>query len=302
MVLHIVTDSTADLPLTLDPSLPISVVPLSVEWGGAVQDDDDRMDRGAFYAQLVQSDIMPRTSQPSPQRFQDVYRRVIEQGATQILSLHLSSSMSGTYRAAHIARESIQREYSEAVIEIVDSRVLTYSLGLGVLLAAQAAQSGHSLSLCRSLAQRAFSTASLLFTVDDFSYLQRGGRIGKASSMLGSLLRISPILSVVDGQVVGLERVRGRTHLVERMLHHFETAIPRNTEVAGVLLSGGNPAPEALSFFEAIRSRYDLGKVEPILVTPCVVAHVGPSSWGAVLMPTKWIHEERVYSQVPYRL
>jgi len=216
VTVRIVTDSTADLAPEQVRELGITVVPLTVFFGDQAYRDGVDLDNQRFYALLASSKVMPRTSQPSVADFEETYRRLFAEGAEAILSVHISAALSGTFNAASLAAENVRAETGKR-IEVVDSRQVSAALGLPLLTVAQAARAGKSLGELNTMLQEMLPRVRLIGVLDTLEFLQRGGRIGRAQQLMGTLLNVKPLIMVRDGVVVPLENVRTRTKAYERV-------------------------------------------------------------------------------------
>lgn len=260
MSVAVVTDSTCDLPAELVREFGITVVPLTISFGDETFRDGVDISVNEFYQRLASSRVTPRTSQPPASAFEAVYRRL---GAASdgIVSVHISSRLSGTLNSAAVARESAGHGQQ---IELVDS----YSVGLGlgeiVLAAARVARNGGTFEAVVQAARNAIPRVHVVVALDTLEYLRRGGRIGRASAWAGSMLNIKPIVHVERGEVAPLERVRTRRRAFERLV---ELATQdRNPER---LYVGGAGADEDVL---ALRER-----VAPLLPhTEIITGHIGP--------------------------
>lgn len=213
--IRIVTDSTADLPKETIEKYGIEVVTLKVHFGEEVYDDRE-LKPEQFYDMLVKASKLPTTSQPSPVDFLDVYKRLNETPDTAIISIHLSSALSGTYQSAMLAKSMLEEK---ADITIIDGKTASYGTGLLVEAAARAAAEGKSRDEIVEIVQRLRDNTQLYFLVDTLEYLHKGGRIGKASAVFGSLLNIKPILSIDDdGEVYAVDRIRGQKRAMNRII------------------------------------------------------------------------------------
>lgn len=213
--IRIVTDSTADLPAEVYQKYGIEIVSLKVHFGEEVF-EDKHMDPDLFYQKLAQASKLPTTSQPSPVDFLEVYKRLNESPDTSIISIHLSSALSGTYQSAMLAKSMLEEK---ADITIIDGRSASYGTGMLVKLAAEAAASGKSRDEIVELVTKMRESTKLYFLVDTLEYLHKGGRIGKASAVFGSLLNIKPILSIDDeGEVFAADRIRGQKRAMSRIV------------------------------------------------------------------------------------
>lgn len=210
----IVTDSTADLPKELAAKYGITVVPLKVIFSDdepPLRDGVD-IDTEQFYRRQVERNEYSRTSQPTPSEFCSLYRD-LSASCSSIISIHLSSALSGTCQSALMAKDMLPG----LDIEVVDSRMASMGLGLIALEAARAAGEDKTKTEIISAVKHMISGAELFFIVDSLDYLARGGRIGKAQAFLGTLLNIKPILFLKDGVVHPLEKARGRTRAIDKL-------------------------------------------------------------------------------------
>jgi len=213
--IRIVTDSTADLPAEVYQQYGIEIVSLKVHFGDEVYEDKD-MDPDFFYQKLVQSVKLPTTSQPSPVDFLEVYKRLNETPGTSIISIHLSSAMSGTYQSAMLAKSMLEEK---ADITIIDGKSASYGTGMLVKAAAIGAANGKTRDEIVDYVTKLRQETKLYFLVDTLEYLHKGGRIAKASAVFGSLLNIKPILGIDDeGEVYAVDRVRGQKRAMNRIV------------------------------------------------------------------------------------
>ena len=279
MAIRLVTDSTADLPPELVERWKIEVVPLYVNFIGnqgedaieTLKDGVD-IDPDRFYRRLVESDVLPTTSQPSLQDFLEVYKRLTEDG-DEIVSVHISSKLSGTYNSAIQAKEGLN---GDARVEVVDSELASMGAGMAVLAGARAAEKGADIDTVLQEVGKAASELRIYFMVDTLEYLQKGGRIGKAQAFLGTLLGIKPILSLQEGEMHPLERVRTRRRAIQRLATIVEDLAPI-TELCVI----HSTTPEDMDGLKASLSH--LLPQDQIISTrlgPVVGAHVGPGLIG----------------------
>ena len=222
MTVRVITDSTADLPSEMAAELGIEVVPLNVHFGTDTFRDGIDLSADEFYERLVASPRPPTTSQPSVGAFLEVYQKALE-GADGVVSVHISAKVSGTWNSAVQAREQLS---DSSKVTVVDTGQASMGLGWVAVAAARAAQAGASMDEVASLARSAAEQVRVLFLVDTLEYLQKGGRIGKAQAMFGSVLAIKPILTIQEGEVHPLERVRTRGKGVARLVQLVQEAAP----------------------------------------------------------------------------
>ena len=204
MAVKVVTDSTSDLPLELAESLGITVVPCNVNFGTETFKDGVDLSAEEFYERLINGSQFPSTSQPSPGDFIETYERV-EEDADGIVSVHVSAGLSGTYNSAIQAKEQAS---VKCPIEVVDSYQASCGLGVVAIAAAQEGGKGANLEAVAETARSAADRAELFFLLDTLEYLQKGGRIGKARALVGTVLKIKPMIVLRDGVVHELGKAR----------------------------------------------------------------------------------------------
>jgi len=217
LTIRLVTDSTADIPPDQAQADNITVVPLTVFFGDEAYLDGVDLDNASFYKKLQASKDLPRTSQPSPAAFQEAFKNLIDEGADAIISVHLSSKLSGTYQSACTARDTLPDTVKKIPIEIIDSKNISIAMSRSILRAAQEVKEGHGLTEVKAHILDELSRTRILAVLDTLEYVKRGGRIGGASAFLGNMLSIKPIISLKDGEVVPIERPRTRNRAYARV-------------------------------------------------------------------------------------
>jgi len=214
MALRIVTDSAADLSPELAQRRNITVLPCYVIMGDISYRDGVDIAPGDFYDRLVSMEQPPTTAQPSAADFQTVYSDILNRGH-EILSIHVSGKLSGTVDSAKQARSALG---DDTPIRVIDSALASIPMGLAVLAAAEAAQGTESLEDLEATVLRQLPLNNAFFLLDTLEFLEKGGRIGKAQAFLGSMLRIKPILKLMDGEVYPVERPRTHAKGTARLL------------------------------------------------------------------------------------
>ncbi len=274
-MVKVVTDSTSDIPSEVLQDLDISVVPLYVVFGDKTY--RDRVDIGEedFYRRLTTELALPTTSVPSPRDFADVYNRLAED-TDEIISIHLTSKESGTYNSALLGKELVQKKCR---IEVVDSQSISMACGLLAMAAARESRAGRSLAQVTDTVRRALQRTHILFMVDTLKYVVKGGRIGKAQGMLGSVLGVKPLLTMRAGDLTLSGIARTRTRAVER-LFDFARSYPRLAEAA-VPYTTDREAADALA--GRIRTAFPKASVYVARVGPALGTHAGPDSMGMVV-------------------
>jgi len=217
MTIRLVTDSTADIPLEQAEALGITIVPLTVFFGEEAYLDNVELDNAGFYRKLQASKDLPRTSQPPPAKFQEAYQRLIDEGATGILSVHLSSGLSGTYQSACTARDNLADTGTQVPVAVIDSKSISIGMSQAAIRAAQEASAGLSLEEIKAHLLDQLAHTHILAVLDTLEYVKRGGRIGGAKALLGNMLSVKPIVSLKNGLVVPLEQPRTRSKAYARV-------------------------------------------------------------------------------------
>lgn len=217
MNVRVLTDSTSDILPTEAEALGITIVPLTVFFGDEAFLDNIELDNAAFYRKLQASKNLPRTSQPSPAKFQEAYVRLIDEGADGILSVHLSSKLSGTYQSARTAVDSLPEDGKKISIEVIDSQSISVGMSRAIIHAAEEAKRGGDLATITAHVKDELARTRILAVLDTLEYVRRGGRIGSATALLGNALSVKPIISLKDGEVVTIERPRTRSKAYARI-------------------------------------------------------------------------------------
>ena len=273
MPVKIITDSTSDLPLDLAESLGVTIVPANVIFGQEQFKDRVEMTPAQFYERLVDSPVHPTTSAPSIGQFVEAYESV-GSDADGIVSLHVSAKLSATYNAAVQASEQVSLD---CPIEVIDSEQASFGLGLPVIAAAQSAAGGADFDTVVGIARSANDRSRCIALFDTLEYLQRGGRIGKAQALVGSILRVKPMIIVRDGEVQPLGRARTYAKglaQIQQVARDFGPA-----ENLCVMYSTDEDAARRIA--DSIRDLLPEGQ-EPIIAPlgPGVGAHTGPGAIG----------------------
>ena len=220
MTVKIVTDSTADLPPQVIEELGITVVPLYVRFGTNVYHDGVDINHDEFYKKLRTNASHPSTSQPTPEDFVTVYKKLSEE-TDDIISIHLTGKLSGTYNSA---LQGKQLAATGCRIEVVDSLSVSMGLGLIAITAARLAAAGESVQNVLAEIKQAIPQVRLLALFDSLRYLYRGGRIGKAKALLGSVLNVKPLITMRDGELLPVSQARTQTKGIERLFDFAENA------------------------------------------------------------------------------
>ena len=280
MSVAIVTDSTASLPLDLVGSHSIWVVPLHVVFGGR-QFSEGVDVTAAEVAAALRKFTAVSTSRPSPQAFLDVYQAAAAGGADAVVSVHISSDMSGTVESATLAASR-----SPIPVEVVDSRSLGMAMGYAVISAATAAHQGQDAKTVAAIASSRAKAATVIFYVDTLEHLRRGGRIGAASALLGSALAIKPLLALSDGHIMPIEKVRTSARALSR-LEELALKAVGSAGKAGVDIAVHHLDSQARAgdLVDRLRARVPLTTVILVELGAVVGTHVGPGTIAVAVSP-----------------
>ena len=270
MAVKVVTDSTADLPDDLAQSLGIIVVPLSVNFGTDTYLDGLDIRADEFYTKLINSDSLPTTSQPTPAAFIEVYHALSSE-TDEIISIHISPKLSGTINSALLARDAMN---SHCRIEIIDSLQASMGLGLIVIRAARAAQAGANLDEVVKIVQEIIPRIHFFGMVDTLEYLHKGGRIGKAQALMGTLLNIKPLIGTGDGEV----QPKGKARTQKKALTRLFEMTQEFGEIEELTIAHSTIPEEAAAFTERLSPVFDKGKIYQARIGPVIGTYLGPGS------------------------
>lgn len=277
---RIVTDSTADMPegLIEAEGLDITIVPLNVQFGAETFRDKIDITNEQFLERLVRSSALPTTSQPAVGDFEETYRRLTADGAT-VVSIHVSSSLSGTYGAAVLAAQNVG---AGDAVRVIDSRSTSLALALLPIAAGRLVRDGAGADAVVAEIESMIPRLRLIFTVDTLDFLQRGGRIGRAQALLGSLLSVKPILGLEEGVVVPVRRERTRARALDALVALAADLGP--LETLGVIHVGVPQDAATLRerLAAAVTPPMDGAAILTAEIGPVVATHVGPGGLGFV--------------------
>ncbi|HXM18005.1 MAG TPA: DegV family protein [Candidatus Tumulicola sp.] len=274
----IVTDSTADLGALAGDD--IAVVPLSVTFGSEQFQDGVDLTPDQFYSKLSKNPNHPITAQPPPGLFAQTYERLLAAGAEHVLSLHLSSALSGTYNSAVIAATQVD----PARITVVDTRWVASGLGLLVLNARDRASRGESLEQILAAVHSDIENLHLYAAIPTLTFLARGGRIGQMQGLLGNVLKIVPIITLANGLVAEHSKVRTFARAVDKVVDLTVAAAPKKGSARCAIMH--TVAPElAESVAQRVRERVDPVFLIICNAGPTVGTHAGPGAVGVFFTP-----------------
>jgi len=275
-MVKIVTDSLSDITSDIAQGLGITVVPLTVLFAQESFLDRVTMTTDEFYYKLTHDATWPTTTQPPPGVFADIYNKLAEE-TDEILAITLSSKLSGTYESALNARSLVEKECR---IEVIDSLTVAMGLGLIVIAAAKAAQAGASLDEVADSVRRAMPRSHLVAYFDTLKYLAKGGRIGKAQGLLGAMLSVKPVLTVKDGEMSPLTRLRSRTAGMD-YLYNFVAGFSHVEELA---VEHATTPDDADRLVERLSSVFPKERIYRSTISPVVGTYAGPGAMAVTVL------------------
>jgi DegV family protein with EDD domain len=280
----IVTDSTAYIPQEILKGLPVFTIPLHVIWGDETYKDNVDITQKVFYERLGSSKIMPSTSQPSPQEFVELYENIAKE-YDEILSIHISSQLSGTVDSAMQAKKVLPK----LKIEVVDSQSTSMGLGFLVLTAARYVQAGENLQRSKELIESARNRVRIFFILKTLEFLKRGGRIGSAAALLGAALNLKPILMVEEGVIKPFAKVRTMQKALTRLVEILKENIEGKTPVHLAIIQA-EAKNDALFLQEEVAknlAKEDLAEMVFAGISPVIGTHAGPGAVGICFLTDK---------------
>ena len=271
MVVRIVTDSASDLPQEACDELGIEIVPLTIRFGDKEYVDRKELSTADFWRELEKSTVLPETAAPSVGAFEETFRQLADSGADGIVCINLSAQLSATMQSAQLAAKALD---GLCPITIVDSKSASMGIGNLVLRAARRAADGADLPTIVADVEDRRDHQRVLAALDTLEYLRKGGRIGGARALLGSMLSIKPIISVVDGAVDEAGKVRTRS----KALRFIIDRVPEHgIEQIAVLHAG---APDVDEFLALLRPRVPEADIVVGNIGPVIGVHTGPRVLG----------------------
>lgn len=278
MTIHIVTDSTCDLPEETVRELGITVLPLNIHIGEKAYKDGVDISREDFYRQLPGINPFPKTASPSPAGFEKLYQRLADEGVKAILSIHISETLSATVNEARIAAE----QFTRIPVTVLDSSQLSLGTGFLVEKAAQLAAAGQTLEEILSVLKEQMQRSYVFASIKTLEYLRRGGRMHSAVAHIGEFLKVKPLLHMNMGKS-SVERVRTQKRATEQLMTWLEQYAP--FERLAVVHAGIQEEAEALR--ESVRAYWPASTVPVLQITPALGAHLGVGALGFACISKK---------------
>ncbi|MED1785345.1 DegV family protein [Brevibacillus fortis] len=285
MPIVILTDSASDIDASVRQSLGIVAVPLKIMFGAETYVDAVTISSSEFFDKLKQSSVMPTTSQPSPLEFAEAYKAIHEKYGkdVQIIAILLSGSLSGTYQSAMIAKSMLDENID---ITVIDSRKASFVHGMICVEAAKAAQAGQNKEQILDQIDRYLDEVQVYFIVDTLEFLQKGGRIGRASAVIGSLLNIKPILTLdAAGYVSAFDKVRGTKKALNRVFEALQEYAQGESVKIAVLHS--SVPDQAAELLERLKQEFSVTDSWLEQIGPVIGTHTGPGLLGIVMVKDK---------------
>jgi DegV family protein with EDD domain len=282
----VVTDSVASIPRDLMESLDIRWVPYYIHQGKLVLRDLLTGQGDAFYQWLTTASELPKTANPSPGDYLEVYRGLAAEGVREIISIHITSRASGAYQSALIAANMLADALPDLHIEVIDTLNVAMCQGWMAIEAARAALAGGSLAEIVTLVRDMIPATRIIQTADTLKYLYMGGRIGKATHVVGSLLNIKPLISMEDGVIVPVGQARSRRAAYEKMAEMVEQAVGKlgRIKVAYMHAAAMEEAEKLKALFEA---RFTCLESFVAELSPALGVHTGPGTAGVCYFPVR---------------
>ena len=276
MTVKIVTDSLSDITSDVAEGLGITVVPLTVTFGKESFLDRITMTTDEFYYRLTHDATWPTTTQPPPGTFIDVYNKLAKE-SDEILVITLSTKLSGTYQSALSAKSMVE---TECRIEVIDSLTVAMGLGLIVIAVAKAAQAGANLDELTDLVHRAIPRSHLIAFFDTLKYLAKGGRIGKAQGLLGAMLSVKPILTVKDGEMSPLTRLRSRAAGMD----YLYNSVASFSHIEELAVEHATTPEDADELIERLSSLFPKERIYKSTISPVVGTYAGPGAMAVSVL------------------
>ena len=277
MSVKIIADSTCYLPQEYIDKYKVAIVSLNVLLNGNSYRETD-LSNNWFYNEMAKSATIPTSSQPSIEDLYNAVETEIKAG-NDVVGIFLSSDMSGTFSTSNLVKNMILENYPNAKIVMLDSRSNCMQAGFAVLEAAKAANENKSLDEVVSIAKNVIENSKFIFVPDTLEYLKKGGRIGGAAALFGSLLQIRPILTVEDGKTTVFTKVRTKKKAIDKIVN---TILEQNSKspIKGLIVHHINCESEGQELANRLKSSLGLDNVKIQSIGPIIGLHVGPGSIG----------------------
>lgn len=272
----VVTDSCADLPKDFAKELGVTIIPLNVIFEDEVLKDGVDITSAEFYERLAKAKTLPSSSQPTPGEFEELYKELLNK-FDKVVSIHLSEKLSGTLDSARIAAKNFGDK-----IFTFDSKSISVGIALQVEAAIEAIKQGLSFDDIKSYLERVRESTHVLFTLDTLKYLEKGGRIGKAESLLGSVLNIKPIIIVKEGFYHAFGKTRSQKKAIKKISNYL-IEISEGKTIKRLALGHGMASEAVEKLKNDLESAFNMKASMVSEVGPVIGVHTGPGSVGAAI-------------------
>ena len=279
----VVTDSTASIPEPMLKELDIHTVAYYIHRGEEVLRDLVTIQREEFLNWLITARVLPTTASPGPGDYFETYESLMEEGHDEIISIHMTSKGSGAYQAALVAQSMIKEKDPEVRVEVIDTRNVSLCQGWMAIEAARAALAGLCLDEIATKVQRMIPVARMIQTADTLNYLYMGGRIGKATNLVGSLLNIKPLIGMEDGEIVPLGVARGRGHAYQAIANKVEETLGKGRARIAYVHAGAKQEVERLKGL--VEDKVEVVESFIAELSPALAVHSGPGTAGLCFLP-----------------
>jgi DegV family protein with EDD domain len=277
-MIRIATDSTCDLPAKYLEEYDVTVVPINIQFGGDTYQDGIDIDHDTFYRKIDELGILPKTSQPSAGQFDEYYRRLLDGGATDIVSLHVTAKLSGTFQSAELAREMLD---GQVQVHPFDTACGSAGLGFMVLEAARMASAGQGVAEILDRMKTVRERMNIILTLKDLRFAQMSGRVGTLQSSLVSLLNIKPIVLLQDGLLDVAEKVRTQRKAIDRMMEIMVERVGTSAPVNLAVIHA--QAPDlGQELLDRAKALFNCRETFLADLTSSLVVHFGPGTLGLI--------------------
>ncbi len=281
----VITDSTASIPEPILGELNIRTVAYYIHRGKEVLRDLVTIQRDEFLQWLITARVLPTTACPGPGDYFEAYRGLVEEGYQAIISIHMTSKGSGAYQSATVAQSMLKDKIPDVQVEVIDTRNVSLCQGWMAIEAARAALKGLRIDEVAAKVRRMVPITHMIQTADTLKYLAMGGRIGKAASLVGSLLNIKPLIGMEDGEIIPLGVARGRVHAYQAIANKVEATIGRGRARIAYVHAGAKQEVERLKGL--VEDKVEVIESFVAELSPALAVHSGPGTAGLCFLPDK---------------
>ncbi len=277
-MIRIATDSACDLPAELYKKHDIAVVPINIQFGTETYEDGVTIDRPAFFRKIEELGVLPSTSQPSAGQFETYYNRLADEGATDVISIHVTAKLSGTYQSAELAKEMVA---DRVRVHPFDSACGSAGQGFMAVEAARMAEAGRGVDEILSRLMTIRPRVNIVLVLKDLRFAQMSGRVGRLQSSLASLLNIKPLVLLENGEIDVTEKVRTQSKALERMIEIVADRVGVSMPV-NLAVVHAEAAEEGRDLLEEARGLFNCQETFLCNLTTTLVVHFGPGTLGLV--------------------